>query len=78
MFQTCQFSKNLIQYFIAVREQQRVRLSDYRVFCRENQEFTELFCRGLLVGDPITSCNPDFWYMQISRRRGRTPPNFAI
>ena len=63
MFQTCQFSKKSLPYCIAVREQQRVRLSHYRVFCRENQKLTELFCRGLLVGDSITSCTPGFWYM---------------
>ena len=55
MFQTCQFSKKSLPCCIAVREKQRVRLSHYRVFCRENQELTELFCRGLLVGDSITS-----------------------
>ena len=77
MFQTCQFSKKLLPYCIAVREQQRVRLSHYRVFFIENQELTELFWRGLLVGDSITSCTLDFWCMQISRR-GRTAPNFAI
>ena len=63
MFQTCQYSKKSLPYCIAVREQQRVWLSRYRVFCRENQELTELFCRGLLVGDSITSCTPDVWYM---------------
>ena len=77
-FKPVNFQKKFLQYFIAVREQQRVQLSDYTVFCRENQELTELFSRGLLVGDSITSCTPDFWYMQISRRRGRTAPNFAI
>ena len=78
MFQTYQFSKKLLQYFIAVRKQQRVRFSHYRLFWRENQELTELFCRGLLVGDSITRCTPDFWYIQIVRRRGRTASNFAI
>ena len=34
MFQTCQFSKKSLRYCIAVREEQRVRLSHYRVFCR--------------------------------------------
>ena len=63
MFQTYQFSKKLLQYFIAVRKQQRVRFSHYRLFWRENQELTELFCHGLLVGDSITSCTPDFWYI---------------
>ena len=63
MFQTFQFSKKSLPYCIAVREQHRVRLSHYRVFCRENQKLTELFCRGLLVGDSITSYTPDFWYM---------------
>ena len=78
MFQTCQFSKKSLPYCIAVREEQRVRLSHYRVFCRENQKLTELFCRGLLVGDSITSCTPGFWYIKISRRRGRSARNFAI
>ena len=63
MFQTYQFSKKLLQYFIAVRKQQRVRFSHYRLFWRENQELTELFCHGLLVGDSITSCTPVFWYI---------------
>ena len=63
MFQTCQLSKKSLPYCIAVREQQRIRLSHYRVFCRENQKLIELFCRGLLVGDSSTSCTPDFWYM---------------
>ena len=34
MFQTCQFSKKSLPHCIAVREEQRVRLSHYRVFCR--------------------------------------------
>ena len=63
MFQTCQFSKKSLRYCIAVRKQQRVRLSHYRIFCKENQKLTELFCRRLLVGDSITSYTPDFWYM---------------
>ena len=70
--------KKLLQYFIAVREQQRVRLSHYRVFGRENQELTDLFFCGLLVGDWITSCTPDLWYMQISRRIGIIAPTFSI
>ena len=32
IIQTCQFSKKSLPYCIAVREQQRVRLSHYRVF----------------------------------------------
>ena len=63
MFQTYQFSKKILQYFIAVRKQQRVWFSHYRLFWRENQELTELFCHGLLVGDSITSCTPVFWYI---------------
>ena len=63
MFQTCQFSKKSLPYCIALREQQRVRLSHYRVFCRENKKLTQLFCRGLFVSDSITNCTPDFWCM---------------
>ena len=77
-FKSVNLKKKILQYCIAVREQQRIRPSYHRVFCRENQELTELFCSGLLVGDSITSCTPGFWYMQISRRRGRTASNFAI
>ena len=33
MFQTCQFSKKLLQHCIAVRKQHRVQLSHFRVFC---------------------------------------------
>ena len=38
IFQTCQFSKKLLQYAIAVRRQQRTQCSYYKEYCRENRQ----------------------------------------
>ena len=38
VFQTCQFSKKLFQYAIAVRRKQRTQCSYYKEYCRKNRE----------------------------------------